>query len=128
VIVVVDNDGGGIFSQLEQAGTEHFERVFGTPLGLDLAAVSRAAAVDHVAVVDDVEGLVSALEEAAISGSVRVVIARVGSREEEAALLRDIQADVSAALRDLATEAEVEATEADADPEADVTPDPDTEA
>jgi hypothetical protein len=88
--------------------------------------VSRAAAVDHVAVVDDVEGLVSALEEAAISGSVRVVIARVGSREEEAALLRDIQADVTAALHDLATEAE--AAEADADPEPDATPDPDTEA
>jgi 2-succinyl-5-enolpyruvyl-6-hydroxy-3-cyclohexene-1-carboxylate synthase len=119
VLVVVDNDGGGIFSQLEQAGTEHFERVFGTPLGLDLAAVSRAAAVDHVAVVDDVEGLVSALEEAAISGSVRVVIARVGSREEEAALLRDIQADVSAALRDLAAEG--------ADPDPDPAPDQDAE-
>jgi 2-succinyl-5-enolpyruvyl-6-hydroxy-3-cyclohexene-1-carboxylate synthase len=133
VIVVVDNDGGGIFSQLEQAGTEHFERVFGTPLGLDLTAVSRAAAVDHVAVVDDVEGLVSALEEAAISGSVRVVIARVGSREEEAALLRDIQADVTAALHDLATEADADADadadpETETDPEPDATPDPDTEA
>jgi hypothetical protein len=50
----------------------------------------------------------------------------VGSREEEAALLRDIQADVTAALHDLATEAE--AAEADADPEPDATPDPDTEA
>lgn len=115
VIVVVDNDGGGIFGQLEQAGTEHFERVFGTPLGLDLAAVAKAAAVDHVAVVEDVTSLVSALDEATVAGSVRVVIAKVGNRAAEAALLRDIQADVSAALRDLA-EGEVDiATGATAD-------------
>ncbi len=101
VIVVVDNDGGGIFGQLEQAGTEHFERVFGTPLGLDLAAVASAAAVDHVAVVDDVTSLVTALDEATAAGSVRVIIAKVGGRDAEAALLRDIQADVTAALRDL---------------------------
>jgi 2-succinyl-5-enolpyruvyl-6-hydroxy-3-cyclohexene-1-carboxylate synthase len=102
VIVVVDNDGGGIFGQLEQAGTEHFERVFGTPLGLDLAAVASAAAVDHVAVVHDVTSLVTAIDEATAAGSVRVVIAKVGDRDAEAALLRDLQADVSAALADLA--------------------------
>jgi 2-succinyl-5-enolpyruvyl-6-hydroxy-3-cyclohexene-1-carboxylate synthase len=100
VIVVVDNDGGGIFGQLEQAGTEHFERVFGTPLGLDLAAVASAAAVDHVAVVDDVTSLVIALDEATAAGSVRVIIAKVGDRAAEAALLRDVQRDVSSALRD----------------------------
>ena len=101
VVVVVDNDGGGIFGQLEQAGAEHFERVFGTPLGLDLAAVARAAAVDHVAVVEDVTSLVAAIDEATAAGSVRVVVAKVGDRASEAALLRDLQADVSAALRDL---------------------------
>jgi 2-succinyl-5-enolpyruvyl-6-hydroxy-3-cyclohexene-1-carboxylate synthase len=100
VLVVVDNDGGGIFGQLEQAGTEHFERVFGTPLGLDLAAVASAAAVDHVAVVDDVTSLVIALDEATAAGSVRVIIAKVGDRAAEAALLRDVQRDVSSALRD----------------------------
>jgi 2-succinyl-5-enolpyruvyl-6-hydroxy-3-cyclohexene-1-carboxylate synthase len=42
-IVVVDNDGGGIFSFLPQAtslDTERFEQLFGTPLAVDVVALS----------------------------------------------------------------------------------------
>ena len=99
VFVVIDNDGGGIFSQLEQAGHENFERVFGTPLGLDLAAVAKAAVVDGVAVVTDVTELVSALDDAAVAGSIRVIIAKVGDRASEAALLSTINKKVGAALQ-----------------------------
>ena len=99
VIVVIDNDGGGIFSQLEQAGSEHFERVFGTPLGLDLSTVAKAAVVDGVAVVSDVTELVAALDDAAVAGSIRVIIAKVGDRDAESALLRAISTDVAQAIR-----------------------------
>ena len=42
-IVVVDNDGGGIFSFLPQASAlseERFEQLFGTPLGVDVVALA----------------------------------------------------------------------------------------
>lgn len=47
--VIVNNDGGGIFSTLEQAGVEHFERVYTTPHGVDLAKVLSQLGVRQVA-------------------------------------------------------------------------------
>ncbi len=49
-IVVLDDRGGGIFSLLEQGAPEHaaaFERVFGTPHTVDLAALCAAMGVAH---------------------------------------------------------------------------------
>jgi 2-succinyl-5-enolpyruvyl-6-hydroxy-3-cyclohexene-1-carboxylate synthase len=49
-VVVANDDGGGIFSVLEQGAPPHaaaFERVFGTPHGTDLAALCRAHGVVH---------------------------------------------------------------------------------
>ena len=48
-IVVLDNDGGGIFSFLPQASalpSPRFEQLFGTPHGIDTAAVSKAFGVE----------------------------------------------------------------------------------
>ena len=49
-IVVLDDRGGGIFHLLEQGAPEHapaFERVFGTPHTVDLAALCAAMGVAH---------------------------------------------------------------------------------
>jgi 2-succinyl-5-enolpyruvyl-6-hydroxy-3-cyclohexene-1-carboxylate synthase len=47
-LVVVNNDGGGIFSDLEQAAfAGPFERIFGTPHGADLASLARAARLPY---------------------------------------------------------------------------------
>jgi 2-succinyl-5-enolpyruvyl-6-hydroxy-3-cyclohexene-1-carboxylate synthase len=78
VCVVVDNDGGGIFSFLPQAGavpTERFEALFGTPHGLDLVAVAAAFGVDARALGRDDE-VGAAVREATAKGGVHVLVAR----------------------------------------------------
>ncbi len=48
-LIVANNDGGGIFSMLEQAAFPGpFERVFGTPHGTDLGKLAAAAGLFHL--------------------------------------------------------------------------------
>ena len=48
VFVVINNDGGGIFSFLPEARwPEHFEQLFGTPHGLSLAALAELYGCGH---------------------------------------------------------------------------------
>lgn len=64
-IVVVDNDGGGIFSFLPQASTlapGRFEALFGTPHGTDLELLARAHRLDARTVASP-EELAVALDE-----------------------------------------------------------------
>jgi 2-succinyl-5-enolpyruvyl-6-hydroxy-3-cyclohexene-1-carboxylate synthase len=100
VIVVSDNDGGGIFSSLEQGAPQHagsFERVFGVPLGIDLRALCESMGIP-AEVATNSEALASAIDDAVGIGGVRVVIAQTVSREREAATLVNIQRAVSEAL------------------------------
>lgn len=74
-IVVIDNDGGGIFSFLPQAAAlpEHqFERYWGTPQGADLPAIARAYGAEVVDASD--RGALAALLAGAGAPGVRVAV------------------------------------------------------
>ncbi|MGH9190004.1 MAG: 2-succinyl-5-enolpyruvyl-6-hydroxy-3-cyclohexene-1-carboxylic-acid synthase [Acidimicrobiales bacterium] len=75
VFVVVDNDGGGLFSFLPQAGlpNDTFEQVFATPHGIDLAALAAVHGIPAERV-DTAAGLVPAVVDAVKAGGVRVVV------------------------------------------------------
>jgi 2-succinyl-5-enolpyruvyl-6-hydroxy-3-cyclohexene-1-carboxylate synthase len=95
--VVLDNDGGGIFSFLPQAEhPEHFELLFGTPHGIDLAALASM----HRLPADRVEKageVVPAVEAAIAAGGVRFVIVPT-ERAENVRRHRDAWKAVAAAL------------------------------
>ena len=97
-LVVLDNNGGGIFHQLEQGSADYrgeFERIFGTPQDRDLVAVAGAAGVPVVRVADPA-GLAEQLAD--LRPGVRLIVVDVPDREAEAALLAEVRADVAHAL------------------------------
>ena len=92
VLVAVNNDGGGIFSLLEQAEFGGpFERVFGTPHGAALTGLAAAAGLPAVTL-DRAADLGAALR----GEGIRVVEVRT-SRADGAALRRELQDACSAA-------------------------------
>ncbi|PZN12629.1 MAG: hypothetical protein DIU69_02950 [Bacillota bacterium] len=79
-IVVINNDGGGIFSFLPQARlTEHFELLFGTPHGLDFrhAAALYGAAYERPAIWD---GFRDAIQRGLASPGLSIVEVRTDRR------------------------------------------------
>jgi 2-succinyl-5-enolpyruvyl-6-hydroxy-3-cyclohexene-1-carboxylate synthase len=88
-IVVVNDDGGGIFSLLEQGGgehAEHFERVFGTPHGVDLAALCAASGTPYQRVRTQEELRVAVERTVAGIDVVEVRLDRAGHRDLHARL------------------------------------------
>lgn len=93
-IVVVNNDGGGIFSGLEQAGHPGFERVFGTPHGVDMERVAAMADLGYTRL-----EWASDLPKALLGEGMCVVEVRTG-RVDSAALRHRLQDAVNQAVRD----------------------------
>ncbi len=103
VIVLVDNDGGGIFSFLPQASSnepgtglpEHYEALFGTPHGTDLPSVIQALGARHRAV--GPADLAAAVAETVGTAGVTVLHLRT-ERARNLELHRDVAAMVAAAI------------------------------
>jgi 2-succinyl-5-enolpyruvyl-6-hydroxy-3-cyclohexene-1-carboxylate synthase len=96
-LVVVNNDGGGIFSLLPQAGAGDaaaFDRLFGTPHGVDLAAVVTAYGGMH-ALAGDPDELRAAI--GATADGIRVLEVRT-DRGANAELHRRIGTEAAAAV------------------------------
>ncbi len=90
-ILVINNDGGGIFSTLSQRGVAGFEEVFGTPHGKDLAAIASAIGVPAKTIATQAD-LKSELA-APIKG-VSVVVITAPDRETNADFLKKIYSQV----------------------------------
>ena len=85
--IVINNDGGGIFSTLPQRGVDGFESVFGTPHGLDPAAIAKAMGISATTI-SSVDELKKTLK-APVKG-ISIVVANVPSRDENADTLKAI--------------------------------------
>ena len=100
VLVVVDNDGGGIFTLLPQASLERaeFERLFVAPHGgrLNLAALAQAAGAGYHRV-ETSSALAPVVESASGAGGVHVVHVLV-DRDRAPALRAAVSERVRAAL------------------------------
>ena len=83
-IFVINNDGGGIFSTLPQHNAEGFEKIFGTPHGLDLALIAASMGI-KAKTIASIDELQRELNEPIIGLS--VVVLPVPSRQENADLL-----------------------------------------
>lgn len=96
-IIVINNDGGGIFSFLPQAEhPEHFEEVFGTPHGLTFGAAAEMYGLEYSRV-----GTWEEFEEsmrASVGRRGTSIIEVPGSRERNVALHREAWAAATEAL------------------------------
>ena len=97
-IVLLNNDGGGIFSMLPQAGdSEHFEELFGTPHGLDFRHAAEMYGLAYRPV-DDVPAFRRAVAESLDAPGTSLIEVRT-DRRENACLHRELWQAVSQALR-----------------------------
>ena len=77
-IIVVDNNGGGIFSTLGQRGSKGFETIFGTPHGVDISSVVKSFGISSQQI-SSAKELHIALQQ--IHTGLHVIVAKMPQRE-----------------------------------------------
>jgi 2-succinyl-5-enolpyruvyl-6-hydroxy-3-cyclohexene-1-carboxylate synthase len=95
-IVVLDNNGSGIFSQLEQGAAEyqeHYEKVFGTPHGKDLWVIAESLGIPAKQVTSKTE-LKFALDSFEKMPGIKVIVCLTGDRNAENDLIKQIVSQV----------------------------------
>ena len=85
-LLVINNDGGGIFSTLPQAGVEGFEKIFGTPHGRDLFEIVRAFDIP-VTEINDLKSLKAFMSPPT---KFEIAILQMPDRESNAALIKEL--------------------------------------
>ena len=88
-LFVIDNDGGGIFSTLPQAGVDGFEKIFGTPHGRDIQAIAKSFGVKTSTISTSAE--LTKVVTAPINGF-EIIVVQVPSRQENGDYLKSIYA------------------------------------
>lgn len=100
VLVLVNNNGGGIFSFLPQADyPEHFEQIFGTPSEVDFGGLSRSLGVVH-ALVGRPDELQRSIREALAESGISIVEVRT-DRARNVEVHRQITEEVTRAVESL---------------------------
>ena len=85
-VIVINNDGGGIFSTLPQVGVEGFEKIFGTPHGQDLFEIASAFKIP-VTEIDDLKSLIQFMDP---PSKFEIAILQMPNRESNAALIKEL--------------------------------------
>ena len=85
-LLVINNDGGGIFSTLPQAGVEGFEKIFGTPHDRDLFEIVRAFDIP-VTEINDLKSLKAFMSPPT---KFEIAILQMPDRESNAALIKEL--------------------------------------
>lgn len=86
-IIVVDNNGGGIFSTLPQNGVAGFERIFGTPHDRDISKIVAGFGIS-TEVVTSAKELHIALQR--IHPNIHVIVAKMPNRDINADSLAEL--------------------------------------
>ncbi len=95
-IFIIDNNGGGIFSTLPQAGVEGFEQIFGTPQNANLEKIISGFGIPVVKV--KTESDISAAIASHKNG-LQIVIVEVPNRADMSAGIKEMYQSVSSAVR-----------------------------
>jgi 2-succinyl-5-enolpyruvyl-6-hydroxy-3-cyclohexene-1-carboxylate synthase len=93
--VITDNNGGAIFSLLEQSEVKDFERVFGTPTDVNLLEVfkSLGAEVKLVSKISELE------QNLGLPKGIKVIVVKINSRTNEAMLRKQIFEEVNRVVK-----------------------------